>query len=352
MQRKSGGFEINKTDAGSYDDVHFVRSEELLMKNYIITGATGYIGSMLVKHIREKDQEAGITVLVRSREKAENKLPHDVRIVEADLCDRQCVERLSGAGIRADYIIHCVSITASAEMITHPVEVTESIINTTQNILEFARNISIRSMVYLSSMEVYGSIVDSDGHRITENEVLQGRVELLASRSCYPLGKRMAENICYSYFKEYGVPVKIARLAQTFGEGVQPSDGRIFAQFAKAVREGEDIVLHTQGHSMGNYCGIHDAVSGIMTILEKGVSGEAYNVVNEDSTMTIRQMAELVADKIAGGKIKVAYDIPEDNRYGYAADTALRLSGEKLMSLGWKPQEDLESMYFQLIKGC
>lgn len=320
------------------------------MGNYIITGATGYIGSMLVKHIKEKDKDAGIMVFVRDRAKAENMLPHDVRIVELDLCDRKCAERLSETGIRADYIIHCASVTVSAEMIIHPVEVIESIVNTTQNILAFARQCQIKSMVYLSSMEVYGSIDCSDGHRVTEDEVLRGEVELFSSRSCYPLGKRMAENICYSYFKEYGVPVKIARLSQTFGEGVQPSDKRVFAQFAKAAREGSDIVLHTEGHSVGNYCGIHDAVSGIMTILEKGVSGEAYNVVNEDNTMTIRQMAELVAGKIAGGKIKVVYDIPEDNQYGYAADTALRLSGEKLMALGWKPREDLENMYCQLIE--
>lgn len=322
----------------------------MLMRKYIITGAAGYIGSMLIKYIREKDKDAEITVFVRDRTKAENMLPRDVRIAELDLRDRRCAERQSETGISADYIIHCASVTASAEMITHPVEVIESIVNTTQNILEFARQCQIKSMVYLSSMEVYGSIDCSDGHRVTEDEVSRGEVELLSSRSCYPLGKRMAENICYSYFKEYGVPVKIARLAQTFGEGVLPSDKRVFAQFAKAAREGSDIVLHTQGHSMGNYCGIHDAVSGIITILDKGVSGEAYNVVNEANTMTIRQMAELVAGKIAGGNIKVVYDITKENRYGYAADTALWLSGEKLMSLGWKPREDLENMYYQLIK--
>ena len=100
---------------------------------------------------------------------------------------------------------------------------------------------------------------------------------------------------------------------------------------------------------MGNYCGIHDAISGIMTILEKGTNGEAYNVVNEANTMTIRQMAELVADRMADGRINVVYDITDHERYGYAADTTLRLSGEKLMSLGWKPEEDLENMYSQLI---
>lgn len=319
------------------------------MRDYIITGATGYIGSMLVKHIKEKDKDAGIIVLVRDKAKAENMLPHDVRIVELDLCNKRCAERLSEKGISADYIIHCVSVTASAEMIIHPVEVIESIVNATQNILDFARRNPIKSMVYLSSMEVYGNVDCSKEHRTTENEVSQGAVELLTSRSCYPMGKRMAENICYSYFKEYGVPVKIARLAQTFGGCILSSDKRVYAQFAKAVKEGRDIVLHTQGHSVGNYCGIHDAVSGIMTILEKGVSGEAYNVVNEANTMTIRQMAEFVADKIADGKIKIVYDIPEENRYGYAGDTALRLSGEKLKSLGWEPEEDLENMYLQLI---
>lgn len=317
------------------------------MNTYLITGATGYIGSMLAKYIRKMDESACIKALVRDREKAKNVLPSDVQIVEADLTDRG---KTASFNLNCDYIIHCASITASAEMISHPVEVTKSIVNTAQNILEFARRSHIKSMVYLSSMEVYGSIGNPDGHRVTEEEVSRGAVELLASRSCYPLGKRMAENICFSYFKEYDVPVKIARLSQTFGEGVLPSDQRVFAQFAKAAKEGKDIVLHTQGHSMGNYCGIHDAVSGIMTILEKGISGEAYNVVNEANTMTIRQMAELVADKMANGRINVVYDI-EENRYGYAADTALRLSGKKLMSLGWKPEEDLENMYSQLMKG-
>lgn len=318
------------------------------MKNYLITGATGYIGSMLVKHIYEIDKQASITALVRNRAKAVNMLPQQVKIIELDLCDKCCKEQLSEMKIKADYIIHCASVTASVEMISHPVEVIESIVNTTQNILEFARYSPIKSMVYVSSMEVYGSINNLDGHRVTEEEVSQGAVALLSSRSCYPLGKRMAEHICYSYFKEYDVPVKIARLSQTFGEGALSSDRRVYAQFAKAVKEGKDIVLHTQGHSMGNYCGIHDTISGIMTILEKGINGEAYNVVNEANTMEIRQMAEFVANTIAGGKIKVVYNIPQNNQYGYAADTQLRLSGRKLMSLGWEPEEDLESMYFQL----
>ena len=118
----------------------------MLMKNYIVTGATGYIGSMLIKYIQEKDKEANITALVRDRSKAENMLPHGVEIAEFDLCDKQCAKRLSEAGFRADYIIHCASVTASAQMLSHPVEVIESIVNTTQNILEFARRYPVKSV--------------------------------------------------------------------------------------------------------------------------------------------------------------------------------------------------------------
>ncbi len=325
------------------------------MITYLITGATGYIGSALISFLLKNTQAANenlpvhIIAPVRNMRKAFELFPTGVTFLQVNLCDRLSVKQLLETAKGVDCILHCASITTSAEMISHPVEVTESIVNITQNILEYAKNSLVKSMVYLSSMEVYGSIDCPDRHRITEEEVSRGAVELLSSRSCYPLGKRMAENLCYSYYKEYGVPVKIARLAQTFGEGVLLSDQRVFAQFARAVMENNDIVLHTQGHSMGNYCGIHDAISGIMIVLEKGTNGQAYNVVNESNTMTIRQMAELVADKMADGRIKVVYDIPEENRYGYAADTALRLSGEKLMSLGWKPEEDLETMYAQLM---
>lgn len=315
------------------------------MSRYLITGATGYIGSMLIKYLYNQSGDNRIIAPVRDMKKAKSLLPKETNIIQADLTDREEMKKLK---IECDYIIHCASITKSAEMILRPVEVIESIVNTTQNVLELAKRCHIKSMVNLSSMEVYGNIDCSDGHRVSEQEL--GDIDIYNVRSCYPLGKRMAENICYSYFKEYGVPVKSARLAQTFGEGVPLSDRRVFLQFADAARQETDIVLHTEGKSMGNYCGIHDAVEGILTILKSGVSGQAYNVVNEENTMTIHQMAEFVAKEVAGGKIKVRFDIPKENIYGYAADTGLRMSGKKLEKLGWRPTESMGKMYRELLE--
>lgn len=315
------------------------------MSVYVVTGATGYIGSMLINRVLRLEKDAEIIALVRDLEKAENMFGERVKPIKVNLADRASMnDRI----IKCDYIFHCASVTKSSEMISQPVEVIESIVNTTQNVMELARKSGVKSMVYLSSMEVYGEIDCSDGHRVSENEL--GNVDIFNVRNCYPLGKRMAENICYSYFKEYGIPIKIARLSQTFGKGVLPTDNRVFVQFARAAKNNTDIVLRTQGTSMGNYCAIDDAVEGIFTILHKGAAGEAYNVVNEANTMQIREMAELVAQKLTGGKISIVYQIPEDNIYGYGAQTGLKLSGQKLAKLGWKSEKSLEAMYRDLLE--
>ncbi len=314
------------------------------MSTYLITGASGYIGSRLTGYLLKSDKENRVIALIRNTEKARAVLPLSTEILEADLTDKR---EMAALNIDCDYIIHCASVTESAEMISHPVEVIESIVNTAQNVLELARRCSVSSMVNLSSMEVYGSIDCADGHRVSEEEL--GDIDILQIRSCYPMGKRMVETICRSYWEEYRVPVKTARLAQTFGRGVPMTDNRVFAQFAKAAKEGKDIVLHTKGDSMGNYCGIDDAVKGILTILYHGTDGESYNVVNEKNTMTIREMAELVAEKLAKGSISIFCQIPDSNIYGYGAPTGLRLSGKKLAALGWNPEESLEKMYQDLL---
>lgn len=164
-------------------------------------------------------------------------------------------------------------------MVTNPVEVTDSIVNGTKHILDFAGQCGAKSVVNLSSMEVYGQLDCTGGKRATEEQ--QGYIDVIRIRSCYPLAKRMAENLCCSYFKEYGIPVKTARLAQTFGQGANPEDTRIFAQFARAVRNGRELVLHTVGNSMGNYCDINDTVEAVLFLLQYGEKDQIYNVVNE-----------------------------------------------------------------------
>ena len=313
------------------------------MKRYLITGATGYIGSMLVERLLNQENTE-VTVIVREPQRLHSEIRNNVNIICADITDKEAILQIKGG---YDYLIHCAAPTHSSYMVSQPVETAEAIVDGTRNMLELSVKCCVGSMVYLSSMEVYGNIDCTDGRRVAEQEL--GELDISNVRSSYPMAKRMAENFCHLYYHEYGVQVKIARLAQTFGRGVRPDDNRVFAQFAQAVRNRTDIVLHTQGTSMGNYCDIDDAVDGILFLLEKGQSAQTYNIVNESNTMTIREMAQLVADRIGKGEIKVTYDIPDDNRFGYAATTGLRLSGAKMKELGWAAIVGLDEMYERLL---
>ena len=96
--------------------------------------------------------------------------------------------------------------------------------------------------------------------------------------------------------------------------------------------KGSDIVLHTEGKSEGNYCYTADAVRALLTILVKGDHMQAYNVVNEKSHITIADMEKFVAEKIAEKPIEVVFDIPKENKFGYASDTKMHLAATRLMA--------------------
>ena len=319
---------------------------ELKNKSFFITGATGLVGSVLVKALAfandHYDLKNRIVAQVRNPQKAKKVFDGYEGIT---YCVGDVRDIISYPG-NVDYVIHAASETKSKNMIDFPVETLWTALSGAKNLLDFACEKKIEKMVFLSSMEAFGSV---DGNQRTSEEKL-GYIDLRKVRSCYPESKRMIENMCVCYSSEYGVPVTIARLAQTFGAGVSSEDTRVFAQFAHSAMTGEDIVLHTAGTSCGNYVYTADAATAIFTLLKKGISGECYTVANETSSMRIKDMAELVANCVADGKIRVVVDIPADKQFGYAPDVNLKLDASKLRSLGWKPQINLEESYKRLIK--
>ena len=319
-------------------------------KTFLVTGATGLIGSLFIRSILYvSDKKAlGIKMIavVRNPEKAKSMFADrdDVIFYTHDFTSDDKIR----IDEKVDYILHTAAVTASKEMISYPVENIKTSINSTIQILDFAVSNSVSGTVYLSSMEAYGQMNVTD-HLVTENEL--GKIDLLSVRSCYPEGKRMCECLCNAYASEYDLNVFAARLAQTFGPGISSNENRVFAQFARSAMEKKDIVLHTQGLSEGNYVYTADAITAILTILLKGEKGQTYNVVNEDNHMTIGQMADMVASKIADNQIQVVFDIPKDQAStGYAATTKMHMSSSKLNSLGWHATVDLEHMYKNLIQ--
>ena len=304
-------------------------------KTILVTGATGLIGKLCVKSLLNSGYNTQVIALVRDEEKAKNIFGESKRLtyLVQDINQRINTTR------RVDYIIHAASTTSSKDFVEKPVETIYTAINGSRNVLEFAKNKRLEGMVYLSSLEIYGV---NEKENIKEEDY--GYIDILNPRSSYSESKKMVETMCISYGTEYGVPVKIARLAQTFGAGVSISDNRVFAQFAKAIINKENIILHTKGETKRNYCYTTDAVRGIFTILTKGENNNAYNVANENSYYSISEMAHLLENEYT----KVEYKIDEVNR-GYNPTVKIALNTEKLNALGWEAKVNLKEMFERLI---
>lgn len=324
--------------------------DELRNSTVLITGATGLIGSQLVKALRccNRICNANIRILAfaRNLEKAraifENMLQdHKLQLIIGDVTKPAAVNE------DIDYIIHTASITSSKDFVTYPVETIQTVFEGTRNMLELAKEKNVRGFLCLSSLEVYGV---TDPLLVCVSEKDYGYIDILNPRSSYPEGKRIAECLCISYKKEYGVPVKIARLTQTFGAGVSYDDSRVFAQFARSVIERKNIVLHTPGDTVRSYCYIRDALSALIFILIKGEKGQAYNVANMDTVISIKDMAEMVSQEFPEAGIKVVFDIEDIEKLGYNPTVKISLDAAKLQKLGWRAEIGLREMYRRMIE--
>ena len=317
--------------------------EELKGAHILITGATGLLGSITTYSLLELNRtwnlNMKVSVLVRDSNKAEQMFGNQVTSFVADLNIAQELPQMPES---VDYILHFASPTASLTFVQHPVYTIQTIMNGTTLLLEYAKKIHVKSLVFVSSLEVYGTIHD-DTEPVTED--VQGYMDPMSVRSSYPLAKRLCECLCSSYAHEYQTPVRVARLTQTFGAGIAPDDKRVFAQFARSIVNGEDIVLHTTGELSRPYLYSTDAVSALLYIMLKGQNGQAYNVANDDTYISVREMAEFLKETF-NPRIQVRLELQDG---GYLPPTKLRLSSDKIRELGWNPTYNLKQMFGRLI---
>ena len=325
---------------------HFELWEQLQGKTFLITGATGLIGSIMVKCLlelnRQKDLDIKVIAVVRSLEKAQKVFAEEaaqIKFYQLGLTEIG-VDSISD---HVDYMVHLASPTASKYFVEHPVETLRTAVEGTTAVLEYAKEAKVEAVVYASSLETYGSNHTDEWLK----EDFQGYVNPMEVRSSYNIGKRTCECLCHAYAEEYGVNVTIARMTQTFGAGVEYNDGRVFAQFARKAIECQNIELHTTGATSRMYCYTTDAVSAMLYLLVRGERGEAYNIANKDSYISIRDMAQLVRDEF-NPNIEVVI-APKEGQ-GYAPETRLRLETSKIEALGWKPVYNLKEMFGRLIQ--
>ena len=330
------------------DDIHSAAIEALPWEklqecNVLITGATGLIGGCLVEVLMSRG-DVNVYAAGRNEERAyrrfaeykDNPRFHFFKYdVSRSLSEGTSSPSSEGNPIPFHYIIHAASDASPAAFSSTPVDVIKSNIYGTANLIEYGMVNGMRRFLYVSTGEVYGeggaTEETPDGPAFKETD--SGYVNPVLPRSCYPSSKRAAETLCAAYKEQYDADVVIARPCHTYGPHFTPSDNRVYAQFIRNVLRGEDIVMKSDGSQFRSWCYVDDSVRALLYILFKGEAGEAYNIADKNSNVTIRQLAEMIAG--AAGR-KVVLQIPKDSESkGYNRVTRSLFSTRKLEALGW-----------------
>ena len=319
--------------------------EKLSGCNILVTGATGLIGSSLVEELmRNPFKDYQVYALGRNEKRAQARFLQFIDDASFHfLCGDVTLPLASDESFH--FIIHAASNGSPNFFSNNPVEVMKSNLYGVSNLIEYGLRHDMKRFLYVSTGEVYGvyeaAVLDESSY---------GYVDILNTRSCYPSSKRAAETLAMCYASEFGADVVVARPCHTYGPHFTELDNRVYAQFIRNVLNDQDIIMKSSGTQYRSWCYVEDCVNALLYILLKGKSGEAYNIADKNSVVTIRELAEMIAH-IAGRK--VVMQLPSD--YEKKEFTPIKravFDTTKIENLGWTISGTMEEKLRKTIEIC
>ena len=273
----------------NYPDIFLIKNKTIL-----ITGATGQLGSSMVCLLAYLSQRFGLSLRILAGCRDQNKFIEcfsngfeNVSYLKYEATeDIQCEEHI-------DFLIQCAGYGDPASFVSDPTGILLSNIQGIEGALRFIKNQGSGRVLYISSGEVYGQ---GEPGKVAFDEMHgRGFIDTMNPRSCYPLAKKAGESLCASYKFQYEVDVVVARQCHVFGPSFSNKDSRVTAEFLNKAVSGDKIVMNSSGAQVRSYLFEIDASFAYVTLLLRGVSGEAYNVA-PSYEVSIRDLAEEIAN--------------------------------------------------------
>ncbi|MGH8179262.1 MAG: UDP-glucuronic acid decarboxylase family protein [Steroidobacter sp.] len=200
------------------------------------------------------------------------------------------------------------------------------------NLLQIARRCGA-PIFQASTSEIYGHPAV---HPQTEN--YWGYVNPVGPRACYDEGKRCAETLCYIYQQHYGVPVRVARIFNTYGPGMRLRDGRVVINFIVQALAGEPLTVNGDGAQTRSFCYVDDLIDAIMRLMDGASDFSGPVNLGNPVEITVRDLAERII-RLTGSRSRIRMQpLPVDDPPRRRPDISLAYE-----ALGWRPSTDLDA---------
>lgn len=293
-------------------------------KIVLVVGGAGFIGSNLVKKICKNNLVIVVDSLITGNV---NNLPDSKGVIFLKGDINYVIKYLKNVPINEIY--HLASPASPPKYQKYWLETMRANINATHRLLKLARDKNAK-MVFASTSEIYG---DPKVH--PQVETYYGNVNSMGERSLYDESKRLGETLCYQYHKCYETKIVIARIFNTYGPGMDIHDGRLLTNIFKALQGKEIFYIYGDGSQTRSLCYVDDTVDGLITLMDKGKFGEAYNIGNPRE-MAITDIMHKTMSVIGGGMDCGCKPLPEDDPLQRCPNI------NKIKKLGWSPKVKFE----------
>jgi UDP-glucuronate decarboxylase len=294
-------------------------------KRILVTGGAGFLGSHLIDRLLERGHEVICLDNLFTGTKRNIEHLHDhprFEFIRHDVTFPLYVE--------VDEIYNLACPASPIHYQYDPVQTTKTSVHGAINMLGLAKRLKCR-ILQASTSEVYG---DPAIHPQTED--YWGNVNPIGPRSCYDEGKRCAETLFFDYHRQHGLEIKVARIFNTYGPRMHPSDGRVVSNFIVQALSGEPITLYGDGNQTRSFCYVSDLIDGLIRLMETPAEVTGPINIGNPAEFTMRELAELVLAETGLSLPLVNKPLPQDDPKQRRPNI-----GMAQKHLGWEPKVPL-----------
>ena len=272
------------------------------MKRVLVTGGAGFLGSHLCDILLKEGNE--VICLDNCFTGQKRNIHHLLDNKRFEFLRHDITIPIS---LEVDQIYNLACPASPVHYQYDPVQTLKTSVHGAINMLDLAKRTGAR-ILQASTSEVYG---DPEIH--PQPESYWGKVNPIGIRSCYDEGKRCAETLFFDYHRQYGVDIKVVRIFNTYGPRMHPGDGRVVSNFIMQALKGEDITIYGDGSQTRSFCFYSDLLRAMHSMMNSDVGFLGPVNTGNPSEFTIKELADLVVEKV-GSKSKVVYhDLPQDD---------------------------------------